>query len=106
MTRVDFYVLPDSSADNRNSLICKLAEKAFRHDKPVFIHADDVQLSAGQPANDRRILINLAHKVPTFFSRFERALEIVNQSDAVRETARERHRFYQQRGYPLKTHKM
>ena len=144
MTRVDFYVLPDSSADNRNSLICKLAEKAFRHDKPVFIHADDVtlleqldhhlwhfrgdsfvphrlvnaneennlidsdpvQLSAGQPANDRRILINLAHKVPTFFSRFERALEIVNQSDAVRETARERYRFYQQRGYPLKTHKM
>lgn len=144
MTRVDFYVLSDSDAQNRNTLVCKLAEKAFRHDKPVFIHADDanlleqldqhlwhfradsfvphrlvhngeplsqldndpVQLSANEPGTDRRVLINLSNQVPTFFSRFERTLEVVNQSEPVRDSARERYRFYQQRGYPLQTHKM
>lgn len=144
MTRVDFYVLPDADPNNRSMLVCKLAEKAFRHDKPVFIHSDDsqllaeldeqlwsfkqdsfvphrlldandvanqidvdpVQLSSGEPANDRRVLINLASTVPTFFSRFERTLEVVNQADSVRETGRDRYRFYQQRGYPLQHHNM
>jgi len=144
MTRVDFYVLPDEDAHNRTMLVCKLAEKAFRHDKAVFIHSDDitllkhlddqlwqfrpdsfvphrlldademaqkvdsdpVQLSAGEPGNDRRVLINLASTVPTFFSRFERALEVVNQAENVRDLGRERYRFYQQRGYPLHHHKM
>lgn len=144
MTRVDFYVLSDAVAENRTMLICKLAEKAFRHDKPVFIHSDDadlltlldeqlwqfrpdsfvphrllgadeivnkvdsdpVQLSSGEPGNDRRVLINLASSVPTFFSRFERALEVVNQAENVRDAGRERYRFYQQRGYPLHHHKM
>jgi len=144
MTRVDFYVLSDEDAHNRAMLVCKLAEKAFRHDKAVFIHSDDVsllqrldeqlwefradsfvphrllesdeivqttlsepvQLSIGEPGNDRRVLINLANAVPTFFSRFERTLEVVNQAEPVREAGRERYRFYQQRGYPLHHHKM
>ena len=144
MTRIDFYVLPDEDAGKRTMLVCKLAEKAFRHDKAVFIHSDDesllaqldeqlwgfrsdsfvphrlldssevasqvdcdpVQLSSGEPGNDRRVLINLASTVPTFFSRFERTLEVVNQAENVRETGRDRYRFYQQRGYPLHHHKM
>jgi len=150
MTRVDFYVLPDEDEINRCMLVCKLAEKAFRHGKAVFIHSDDVtllqqldeqlwqfrpdsfvphslldnaqtpdsahiaknthsdpvQLSTGEPGNDRRVLINLASTVPTFFSRFERALEVVNQAETVRDAGRERYRFYQQRGYPLHHHKM
>ncbi len=144
MTRIDFYVLPDENAHNRAMLVCKLAEKAFRHNKTVFIHSDDetllqqldeqlwqfrpdsfvphrllgsdelvqkndsdpVQLSTGEPGNDRHVLINLANAVPTFFSRFERALEVVNQAEKVRDSGRERYRFYQQRGYPLHHHKM
>lgn len=147
MTRIDFYVLPDSDADNRYVLVCKLAEKAFRQGKAVFIHSDDqttlsalddklwqfradsfvahrllddsddpallgnadndpVQLSKGEPASDRQVLINLGSQVPTFFSRFERTLEVVNQIDSVRDAGRERYRFYQHRGYPLQHHKM
>ncbi len=144
MTRVDFYVLSDNELLNRILLVCKLAEKAFRHDKPVFIHSDDaelltqldeqlwqfrpdsfvphrllapneaastvdsepVHLSKGEPGNDRRVLINLASAVPPFFSRFERTLEVVNQAENVRESGRDRYRFYQQRGYPLQHHKM
>ncbi len=68
--------------------------------------ADPVHLSAGQPAYDRRVLINLAPEVPAFFSRFERTLEVVNQDPSIRESGRDRYRFYKQRGYPLQHHKM
>lgn len=67
---------------------------------------DPVHLSAGKPAYDRRVLINLAPQVPAFFSRFERTLEVVNQDPGVRDSGRDRYRFYKQRGYPLQHHKM
>lgn len=67
---------------------------------------DPVQLSAGEPAHDRTVLINLATEVPTFFSRFERTLEVVDEVPAGKAAGRQRYRFYQQRGYPLQHHKM
>ena len=71
---------------------------------PGRVDDDPVQLSCGAPAPDRRVLINLAAAVPPFFARFERALEIVDQSEPVRAQGRERYRFYRHRGYPLKHH--
>jgi DNA polymerase-3 subunit chi len=52
------------------------------------------------------LLINLAQDVPLFFSRFDRVAEIVGGPDASRGGARERFRFYRDRGYPLSTHKL
>lgn len=77
-------------------------------DNPVssLVDADPVQLSSAEPGFDRQVLINLSPSVPPFFSRFERALEIVNDDPSVRDPGRDRYRFYQQRGYPLKHHKM
>ncbi len=74
----------------------------------TIAHADNdpVHLCVGQPAYDRRVLINLAPAVPAFFSRFERTLEVVNQDPEVRDSGRDRYRFYQQRGYPLQHHKI
>lgn len=54
------------------------------------------------PAGFDDVLINLADDVPDFFSRFQRAVEIV--TPATREAARRRYKFYQDRGYPLETH--
>ena len=68
------------------------------------VDEDPVQLSSGAPGPDRRVLVNLARRVPPFFARFERALEIVDQSEPVRADGRERYRFYRDRGYPLKHH--
>lgn len=68
--------------------------------------SDPVHLSAGQPGNDRNLLINLAAEVPPFFSRFERTLEVVNEQSDVQSAGRQRYRFYQQRGYPLHHHKI
>ena len=73
---------------------------------PSAVDGDPVQLSVGEPAPDRRVLINLGESVPPFFSRFERALEVVDQTEVVRDAGRERYRFYQHRGYPLKHHRL
>ncbi len=46
MTRVDFYVLPDDSDANRVDMVCRLAEKAYRQSKRVYIHTDDAAMAA------------------------------------------------------------
>jgi len=73
---------------------------------PSGVDSDPVQLSIGEPAGDRRLLINLAAEVPAFFSRFERTLEVVDERPDVRESGRERYRFYRNRGYPLAHHRL
>jgi len=50
------------------------------------------------------VLINLDREPPAFFGRFERLLEIVTTDPADRERARERYRFFKERGYALDTH--
>jgi len=41
MARVDFYVLAQTDERSRHVLACKLAEKAWRLDNSVYIHAKD-----------------------------------------------------------------
>lgn len=53
-----------------------------------------------------QVLINLHDTTPTFFSRFERVIEIVSQDAADQNAARQRWRFYKQRGYELYSHDM
>ncbi len=52
------------------------------------------------------VLINLGHDVPAYFSRFERVMETTGSDVHARNAARERYRFYQERGYALNTHKL
>lgn len=59
-----------------------------------------------EPEDHQDVLINIAGQVPDFFSRFERVAEIVPRSEASRDQARTNFRFYKERGYPLKYHKM
>ena len=61
---------------------------------------------AAQPTTHTDLLINLAAEVPTFFSRFERVAEVVDTDAARRNQARERFRFYRDRGYAVETHNM
>ncbi|MGQ0656598.1 MAG: DNA polymerase III subunit chi [Chromatiales bacterium] len=56
------------------------------------------------PPPENEVMINLAHPVPSFFSRFERVVEIVAADEEGRARARERYRFYQERGYSLTSH--
>ena len=52
------------------------------------------------------VLLNLHHEQPAFFSRFQRLIEIVSGDDADRVPARERFRFYRDRGYEIHRHHM
>jgi len=50
------------------------------------------------------ILLNLHTEQPLFFSRFHRLIEIVGTEENDAAAARKRFRFYQDRGYEIKTH--
>jgi DNA polymerase-3 subunit chi len=52
------------------------------------------------------VLVNLTDEVPGFFARFQRVAEVVSANPREREQARERFRFYRERGYPLETHEL
>lgn len=48
-----------------------------------------------------RCLLNLSNEVPPGFSRFEELVEVVSTADADRLPARDRFRFYRDRGYAV-----
>jgi DNA polymerase-3 subunit chi len=120
MTRVDFYVLKAGSARQRSVFACRLTEKALwtfkdgsfvphlELDQSADNNSDDdtpVHIGHGsEPGHHADLLINLADDVPLFFSRFERVAEIVAADS--RDLARDRFRFYRDRGYALETHNL
>jgi DNA polymerase-3 subunit chi len=50
------------------------------------------------------VLINLRPEWPPFFGRFQRLVEIVSRGDDAGWAARDRFRFYRDRGYEISTH--
>ncbi|HEX9625677.1 MAG TPA: DNA polymerase III subunit chi [Acidiferrobacterales bacterium] len=65
---------------------------------PVLIGA------AEPPSVCHDLLVCLAEPVPASFSRFARLAEVVGPDEADKARARERYRFYRDRGYPLESH--
>lgn len=74
------------------------ASDALASETPILIGADADALRQAD------VMINLHHEQPPAFARFERLVEIVGQDESGRERGRARYRFYQTRGYALKTH--
>ena len=69
--------------------------------------ATPVRVGAGkEPGFDAELLVNLSDAVPLFFSRFDRVAEIVGGDAQQRTVARDRFRFYRDRGYSLETHRI
>lgn len=50
------------------------------------------------------VLLNLALDVPSFYSKFERIAEIVNQNEEIKSAARQRFAFYREQGCNLHHH--
>ena len=64
-----------------------------------------VIIGSGEPPSDLNdVLINLDVDVPNAFSRFQRVAEIVAPEESAKVQARDRFRFYRDRGYQLETH--
>lgn len=139
MTKVDFYLSPNEGAAARETVACKLVDKAFGLKHNIYIHTENhdhamrldnllwtfrpgsfIPHSLYQPDAEQEspvtighhdnpqiscsVLVNLASEVPLFFSRFDRVAEIVDANAQSRAQARERFKFYKDRGYELKTH--
>lgn len=60
--------------------------------------------SVPPPVSHHEVLVNLDAQTPAHFSRFQRLIEIVSRDDADKTAARERFRFYRDRGYALAHH--
>jgi DNA polymerase III subunit chi len=56
------------------------------------------------PEHSADVLINLARGVPPFHECFARIAETVDQNEATKLEARERFRYYRERGYRLESH--
>jgi DNA polymerase-3 subunit chi len=61
---------------------------------------------AGTNLPHDQLLVNLGHECPPFFSRFQRLVEIVGIDEEDRRLARDRFRFYRDRGYAIESHDM
>jgi DNA polymerase-3 subunit chi len=66
-----------------------------------------IEIGFGQTPNSRPdILINLSSEVPPFFGQFNWVFEYAFGDDENKEKARERFKFYRDRGYPLNHRKI
>jgi DNA polymerase-3 subunit chi len=66
---------------------------------PVILSPDTGQ------APHYQVLLNLGDAVPSSFARFERLLEVVGEDGEDVRAARDRYRFYRDRGYPLNNYR-
>ena len=65
---------------------------------PVLLASDVCDTSHAE------VLVNLGATTPAFFSRFERLIEVVEANEDERASARERWRYYKDRGYAVQGH--
>lgn len=84
------------------------------HDISFIPHAlaptrDEARVLIGhdyEPMENCDLLINLSNEIPSFFSRFERLAEILDQEEPVIHAGRKRYQFYRDRGYNLEYHQL
>ncbi len=63
--------------------------------------------TSNKPPRLMDLLINIASgEQPTFFSQFERVVELINDDAKIKADGRNRYTFYKHRGYELETHKI
>ena len=72
-------------------------------DKLAAVTPIIVDYEGTDPAHDD-VLLNLRHELPPFFSRFQRLVEIVSIDEEDRRQARDRFKFYRDRGYEIRSH--
>jgi DNA polymerase-3 subunit chi len=73
-------------------------------DDPLAAETPVIIDCRGEGLLNDEVLLNLRPEWPPFFSRFQRLIEIVSLDEQDRAEARERFRFYRDRGYEIRTH--
>lgn len=100
----------DQQAQRFDALLWTFRAGSFvPHGRHPETDPDSVPVLIGhdlEPQTHTDVLVNLAAEVPGFFGRFERVAEVVTSNPEHRAQAREKFRFYRDRGYELQTHNL
>ncbi len=107
--RVYIHAADAEQAQRLDALLWTFSAGSFIPHALAWDADDALPVVLGQdepPAAFDDVLITLAPEVPAYFSRFRRVAEVVGGSDTDKQTARERFRFYRDRGYELQTHNL
>ena len=75
-----------------------MGDSPLAAETPILIARSEEELA--RSAQDQRLL-NLSDELPPGFARFESLVEVVSQEDKVRNSGRERVKFYRERGYEV-----
>lgn len=106
--RIYVYAGSDADASRLDQLLWTFNPGSFvPHELNLGQDTQETPVVIGNqepPSTFTDVLVSLAAEVPPFFSRFERVAEVVGGSEAEKEQARERFRFYRDRGYQLESH--
>lgn len=92
--------LPHIQATNRQAKF----EGSFNF--PILINSSNAIAPDYNPENLTEVLINLGNSPPEFFSQFHRLAEIIDKDKNSKQLARQRFRFYKDRGYHIATHNL
>jgi len=57
-----------------------------------------------EPRGYNDILLNMAHEIPTFYSKFKRVMELVVNNETDKELSRSHYKVYKSQGCELNTH--
>lgn len=77
-----------------------------RFDAPLAAETPVIIGGSLDDDDHHEVLVNLDGDLPPAFSRFEHLIEVVGKEEADRLPARERYKFYRDRGYPLQAHQL
>lgn len=106
--RVTLYCPDHDTATRLDRLLWTLPATGFlphcAPDSPLAAVTPVLIDTTGDAHLHDEMLINLHAEWPAFFSRYQRLAEIVSSDDADRTQARERYKFYRDRGYAIRTH--
>ena len=97
-------VADDQNAEQLDQLLWAFEADSFIP-HGIGLDQQPVAISAvAEPGEHHQILINLQGEIPTWFSRFERVIELVQPESEDEQTKRENFKFYKERGYALDFH--
>jgi len=107
-----FMLAPDkSSATALDELLWTFSQGSFvphgLYRSPEDVDVHPVLVGHTEPPDAcHDVLVSLTDEVPAWFSRFARVAELVAGDETRKAQARDRFRFYRERGYPLETHNL
>ena len=108
--RVMLFTADPAATDHLSSLLWSVPSTGFtphcRSEDRLAPITPVILDHRAEPLVHDQVLINLCGETPSFFSRFQRLVEIVSLEEADREAARTRFRFYRDRGYEIRTHQL